>query len=31
MMGKDKTIVGLNAIKEKELHLRKAEKAKTLM
>jgi len=31
MIGKDKTIVGLNAIKEKELHLRKAEKAKTMM
>ncbi|CAI6357776.1 unnamed protein product [Macrosiphum euphorbiae] len=31
MIGKDIRIVGLNAIKEKELHLRKADKAKTMM
>lgn len=31
MQGKDKTIAGLNAIKQKELHLRKADKAKTMM
>jgi len=31
MQGKDKTIAGFNAIKQKELHLRKAEKAKTMM
>lgn len=31
MQGKDKTIVGLNAIKHKELHLRKADMAKTMM
>jgi len=31
IQGKDKTIAGLNAIKQKELHLRKAEKAKTMM
>lgn len=31
MQGKDKTIAGLNAIKQNELHLRKADKAKTMM
>lgn len=31
MQEKDKTIAGLNATKQKELHLRKAEKAKTMI
>jgi len=31
MQGKDKTIAGLNATKQKELHLQKADKAKTMM